>query len=218
TSRRCSGRPASWQRCSTTACSPPGWPGCCGPRSSTACRPPPPGCRVWWCRSWGCCSLGRCWARRRRRPNGPGSASWRWPWPGSASGGCRPTEAGALVPIRETVRIVDSDHHVLEMFESRDGAEARTRRSELTRASQEPRGDGMSAATEDRERFVRDALLQGQSRPAIEAALVAAGWPAEEVREALAAYAEVPFPVPVPRPRPYLSAREAFLYLVMFAS
>ena len=76
----------------------------------------------------------------------------------------------------------------------------------------------MSAATEDLERFVREALLQGQSRPAIEAALVAAGWPAEQVREALAAYAEVPFPVPVPRPRPYLSAREAFLYLVMFAS
>ncbi len=76
----------------------------------------------------------------------------------------------------------------------------------------------MSAATEDLERFVREALVQGQSRPAIEAALVAAGWPAEQVREALAAYAEVPFPVPVPRPRPYLSAREAFLYLVMFAS
>lgn len=40
------------------------------------------------------------------------------------------------MPIRETVRIVDSDHHVMEMFESRDGAEARTMRIEFTRASQ----------------------------------------------------------------------------------
>ena len=76
----------------------------------------------------------------------------------------------------------------------------------------------MSAATEDLERFVRDALLRGESRPAIEAALATAGWPAEQVSEALDAYADVPFAVPVPRPRPYLSAREAFLYLVMFAS
>src|SRR5690606_21960791 len=32
------------------------------------------------------------------------------------------------------------------------------------------------------------------------------------------AYADVSFPVPVPKPRPYLSAREAFLYLVLFAT
>lgn len=76
----------------------------------------------------------------------------------------------------------------------------------------------MSAATGDLERFVRDALLRGESRPAIAAALDGAGWPAEQVAEALDAYADLPFAVPVPRPRPYLSAREAFLYLVMFAS
>ena len=33
---------------------------------------------------------------------------------------------------------------------------------------------------------------------------------------ALAGFAEIDFPVPVPRPRPYLSAREAFIYLVVF--
>lgn len=76
----------------------------------------------------------------------------------------------------------------------------------------------MSAATEDLERFVRDALMRGESRGSIEAALASAGWPEGQVREALATWAEVPFPVPVPRPRAYLSAREAFLYLVMFAS
>lgn len=76
----------------------------------------------------------------------------------------------------------------------------------------------MAAATQDLERFVRDALAQGQSRDAIAAALDAAGWPPEQVRSALDAYASVPFPVPVPKPRPYLSAREAFLYLVLFAT
>lgn len=45
-----------------------------------------------------------------------------------------PLDAGVMVPIRETVRIVDGDHHVLEMFETRDGAETRTMRIEFTRA------------------------------------------------------------------------------------
>lgn len=76
----------------------------------------------------------------------------------------------------------------------------------------------MSAATRDLELFVREALLRGQPRPAIESALAEAGWPPEQVRDALEAYAPVEFPVPVPRPRPYLSAREAFLYLLLFAS
>ena len=76
----------------------------------------------------------------------------------------------------------------------------------------------MAAATQDLERFVRDALSQGQSRDAIAAALDAAGWPPEQARSALDAYAAVAFPVPVPKPRPYLSAREAFLYLVLFVT
>ena len=76
----------------------------------------------------------------------------------------------------------------------------------------------MAAASKDLELFVREALLRGQSRPAIEAALAGAGWSPEQVRDALDAYADVAFAVPVPRPRPYLSAREAFLYLVLFAS
>ncbi|MDH5823964.1 DUF5671 domain-containing protein [Luteimonas sp. RD2P54] len=76
----------------------------------------------------------------------------------------------------------------------------------------------MAAATQDLELFVRDALCKGESRETIAAALDAAGWPPEQVRAALDAYAEVPFPVPVPRPRPYLSPREAFLYLVLFTT
>lgn len=64
--------------------------------------------------------------------------------------------------------------------------------------------------------FVRDALAKGAARGEIEAALAGAGWPADQVRAALAAYADDGFVVPVPVRRSYVSAREAFLYLVLF--
>lgn len=76
----------------------------------------------------------------------------------------------------------------------------------------------MASGTQELEVFVREALAKGQSRDAIERALAAAGWPPEQVRSALSVYADVAFPVPVPRPRPYLSAREAFLYLLLFVT
>lgn len=76
----------------------------------------------------------------------------------------------------------------------------------------------MAAATQGLDLFVREALLKGASRQTIEAALTGAGWTTEQTRDALNAYAEVDFPVPVPKPRPYLSPREAFLYLVLFAT
>lgn len=76
----------------------------------------------------------------------------------------------------------------------------------------------MAAGTQELELFVREALGRGATRPSIEATLAHAGWPPEQIRSALASYADVDFPVPVPRPRPYLSAREAFLYLLLFAS
>lgn len=66
--------------------------------------------------------------------------------------------------------------------------------------------------------FVRDALARGQPRQRIEGVLLQAGWGKEQVRDALAAYAEVDFPVPVPRPKPYVSAKEAFLYLMLFST
>ncbi|HEY5970624.1 MAG TPA: DUF5671 domain-containing protein [Pseudoxanthomonas sp.] len=68
------------------------------------------------------------------------------------------------------------------------------------------------------ELFVREALAKGASKEAIGDALTAAGWPPEQTRSALNIYADVAFPVPVPKPRPYLSAREAFLYLTLFAT
>ncbi|MCD9028821.1 DUF5671 domain-containing protein [Luteimonas sp. BDR2-5] len=76
----------------------------------------------------------------------------------------------------------------------------------------------MASTTRDLEGFVGEALAKGADREAIAAAATGAGWPVEQVRSALDAWAEVPFVVPVPRPRPSLSARDAFLYLVMFAT
>ncbi len=76
----------------------------------------------------------------------------------------------------------------------------------------------MASGTQELELFVREALAKGASRVELQAAMDAGGWPAEQSRNALAAYADVPFVVPVPKPKPYLSAREAFLYLVLFST
>src|SRR5947209_2658778 len=65
--------------------------------------------------------------------------------------------------------------------------------------------------------FVRDALGRGLSRKQIEDALGQAKWDPGQVKGALAEFAVVDFPIPVPRPKPYLSAREAFMYLVLFS-
>jgi len=74
------------------------------------------------------------------------------------------------------------------------------------------------AAQVDLVAFVGDALRQGVPRARIEQVLLEAGWPAARVREALESYAVVEFPIPVPRPKPYLSAFEAFLYLIVFSA
>jgi hypothetical protein len=76
----------------------------------------------------------------------------------------------------------------------------------------------MGNADRDLDQFVHDALARGATRGDIEQALGRAGWTAEQAQGALAAFADVEFPVPVPRPRPYLSARDAFLYLVLFTT
>jgi len=73
-------------------------------------------------------------------------------------------------------------------------------------------------AVDDLTRFVRDALGRGIARAQVEQALLQAGWKPDQVRSALDAFAPVDFPVPVPRPRTSLSAREAFQYLLLFAT
>jgi hypothetical protein len=74
----------------------------------------------------------------------------------------------------------------------------------------------MASAVEEAREFVRRALAKGQSRDDIEKALLAAGWPPAQVKRALSSYAESPFGVPVPRPHTQLSARQAFVYLLLF--
>ena len=64
--------------------------------------------------------------------------------------------------------------------------------------------------------FIKESLERGQSKDTIHAVLMQAGWEDGEVRNGLAAFADVDFPIAVPRPTPYLHAREAFLYLVSF--
>lgn len=65
-------------------------------------------------------------------------------------------------------------------------------------------------------RFVRTSLEKGMGRDVIRQSLQKAGWPEDEIKNALDAYADVVSGVPVPKRKPYLSAREAFMYLVLF--
>lgn len=74
------------------------------------------------------------------------------------------------------------------------------------------------ALNEELIRFVREALQRGQSRVQVSEVLLRAGWPADQVKGAMASFADLDFPIPVPRPLTNVSARDAFLYVVMFAT
>src|SRR5262245_3627883 len=76
----------------------------------------------------------------------------------------------------------------------------------------------MAAHDDTLQRFVHEALARGMARSDIHATLSKAGWPEEQIRNSLAAFADVDSPIPVPRPRPYVSAGEAFLYLLLFTA
>jgi hypothetical protein len=66
--------------------------------------------------------------------------------------------------------------------------------------------------------FVKESLIRGLPRADVEQVLLRAGWPREQVRQALNGFSDVEFAIPVPRPVPSVSARDAFLYVVMFAT
>jgi len=76
----------------------------------------------------------------------------------------------------------------------------------------------MASGMQDLEWFAREALLRGLGKSEIRKAMLDAGWTEDQVRSAVDAYADVPFPVPIPKPRPQLSARDAFLYLILFTT
>lgn len=71
---------------------------------------------------------------------------------------------------------------------------------------------------DDLTRFVAKALTAGKSKDQIAKVLAEVGWRPAQVQSALDSYADVSFPVPVPRPEVSPSAREAFLYLLLFTS
>ena len=64
--------------------------------------------------------------------------------------------------------------------------------------------------------FVKEALVHKIPKASIQDVLQKSGWEADEIQTALAGYADVDFPLHVPKRQPYLSAREAFLYLVLY--
>lgn len=72
------------------------------------------------------------------------------------------------------------------------------------------------AVSKELSRFTRDALSAGKSRDEIATALTASGWSASEVSDALSAWADTPFAPPVPRPESTVSARDFFIYALMF--
>jgi hypothetical protein len=79
-------------------------------------------------------------------------------------------------------------------------------------------GDTMASEVQQLESFVKESLQSGSAKSDIAKALGEAGWPGAQINNALDSFADVAFPVPVPKPRPSLSARDAFLYLVMFST
>jgi len=66
--------------------------------------------------------------------------------------------------------------------------------------------------------FVQDALTAGRSREDIHTALSQAGWTEHEIAAGLGIWSDTSFSPPVPRPQPFVSAREAFLYGLMFVA
>jgi hypothetical protein len=74
------------------------------------------------------------------------------------------------------------------------------------------------ATTDDLHTFVKEALSRSLPREDVDGALRRSGWSQTQIRGALAGFADFDFPIPVPRPRPYLDARDAFVYLLLFAT
>ncbi|MEM8981734.1 MAG: DUF5671 domain-containing protein [Pseudomonadota bacterium] len=65
--------------------------------------------------------------------------------------------------------------------------------------------------------FVDSSLRAGATKTEIEAALKEAAWSPDQINKSLASFANVDFVVPVPTPKVYVSARDAFRYVIVFA-
>jgi len=65
---------------------------------------------------------------------------------------------------------------------------------------------------------VHDALVRGVSREDINQGLLKGGWTPKEIKSALEGFVECDLPIPVPRKRVSGSAKEAFLFLMLFST
>lgn len=72
--------------------------------------------------------------------------------------------------------------------------------------------------SEEARAYVHRALAAGRSPEAIRRALAEAGWSEAQIARALDAWAPGEDGLPVPRPPGQISARDAFLHLVLFAA
>lgn len=66
--------------------------------------------------------------------------------------------------------------------------------------------------------FIKEGLAHGLTREQLREALRTAKWSSEDIDSALHRFAVSDFPIPVPAPKSSLSAREAFVYLVLFVT
>ena len=66
--------------------------------------------------------------------------------------------------------------------------------------------------------FVHEALLRGISREDISKSLLKGGWTLKEINSTLDGFVDCSLPLPVPRKRVSGSAREAFLFLMLFSA
>jgi hypothetical protein len=66
--------------------------------------------------------------------------------------------------------------------------------------------------------FVKTGLDRRIPKNQLEEVLRKAGWEQEQVTRAVGRYADVDFAIPVPRPSSYVTPREAFIYVLMFAT
>lgn len=66
------------------------------------------------------------------------------------------------------------------------------------------------------QQFVYESLRAQVPRETISHQLAKAGWQDDEIKNALSQFVDSPSTIPIPKRKPYLSAREAFLYLVLF--
>lgn len=67
--------------------------------------------------------------------------------------------------------------------------------------------------------FIREALSKGVSKPDISTALKQEGWSDDEIKAGLGLFGDKPISgIPVPRRKTYSSAKEGFLYFLMFVT